>query len=284
MTIAVTGGNGEFGRAVLESLRNRTGEPLVATVREMAAVQPVAGVDYRPGDFDDPDTLRASLRGVGTVLVNATFFGRDPSLRLPRVTAAILAAAQSGGGRIVVTSWPDLDHAALPDIQDYQQIEALAQTAGPAWTVLRLGYGLGDAVARDVAWGRAGGELVAPAAGARVTPAAVVDLADAVATVLSQPGHEHVVHELTGPDAVTWDDLARLAGVPFRAVTDDEYRDYLTRFRLPQATTQQLIDMYIDFRSGWSAIPTPTVARLIGRPPVSGVEAVSRRLSRFPAA
>jgi len=283
MTIAVTGGNGEFGRAVLESLAERAGEPVVATVRDLAKVQPVPGVDYRPGTFDDPETLRTSLAGVDALLMNATFFGADPALRLPRVAAAIGAAAQAGAGRIVLTSWPDLEHATLPDIQDYQLLEALVQTAGTAWTIVRLGHGLADAVARDVVWGKAGGELVAPAAGARVTPAAVTDLAEAAATVLAAPGHESAMYELTGPDQVTWNDLAGLADVPFRAVTDDEYRDYLSRFSLPAATVQQLIGLYAEFRSGWNSTPTPALARLIGRAPVPGIEAVSRRVVRFPA-
>lgn len=280
MPIAVTGANGEFGRTVLESLRQRTDEPLIGTVREPAKSQPLPGVDYRPGDFNEPDALRASLAGADSVLVNATFFGSDPSRRLGRVAAAIRAAASAGVGRIVLTSWPDLEHAGHPSIQDYKELEALVRTVGPAWTILRLCYGLGDAVARDVMWARSGGELVAPASGARVTPAAVDDLADAAAVVLSQPGHGHERYELTGPDTVTWDDLAELAGVKFHAVDDDGYRRFLARFNLPASVVEQLIELYVDFRSGWSAEPTATLASLIGRPPVKGIEAVERRVAR----
>lgn len=280
MPIAVTGANGEFGRAVLESLRQRTDEPLIGTVRDPAKSEPLSGVDYRPGDFDEPDALRASLAGADAVLVNATFFGPDPSQRLRRVAAAIRAAASAGVGRIVLTSWPDLERAGHPSIQDYKELEALVRTAGPDWTILRLCYGLGDAVARDVMWARSGGELVAPAAGARVTPAAVDDLAEAAAAVLGRPGNGHQRYELTGPDTVTWDDLAELAGVKFRAVDDDGYRRFLARFNLPATVVEQLIALYVDFRSGWSAEPTATLESLIGRPPVKGVDAVERRVAR----
>jgi NAD(P)H dehydrogenase (quinone) len=284
MTIAVTGGNGEFGRAVLSFLAARSARPLVATVRDLAQVQPVIGVDYRPGGFDDPATLRASLAGVRTVLVNATFFGADPGLRLPRVAAAIQTAADAGVEHVVLTSWPDLERATMAQVQDYKQLETLVKSAGPTWTILRLGCGLADAVARDVVWAKAGGELVAPAAGARVTPAAVADLAEATAVVLSEagPGHDRVVHELSGPDAVTWEDLAELAGVPFRAVDDEDYRKYLDRIKLPASTVEQLIALYADLRSDWASTPTPTLAKLIGRAPVAGLAAVDRRTSRFP--
>lgn len=244
---------------------------------------PLPGVDYRPGNFDEPDALRASLAGTDSVLVNATFFGSDPSLRLGRVAAAIRAAAAAGVGRIVLTSWCDLGHARHPGIQDYQELEALVQTAGPAWTILRLCYGLADAVARDVVWARASGELVAPAAGARVTPAAVDDLAEAAAAVLVRPAYGPERYELTGPDAVTWDELADLAGVRFRAVDDDEYRRFVARFNLPAAVVEQLIHLYVDFRSAWAATPTATLEELIGRPPVKGIDAVSRRVARVPA-
>jgi NAD(P)H dehydrogenase (quinone) len=229
MTIAVTGGNGEFGRAVLDALSTRTQEPRVATVRDPGKAEPQAGVEYRPGDFDNQNTLRASLADVDTVLLNATFFGAEPALREPRVSAAIRAAAEAGVGRIVLTSWLDLDHAALPAVQDYRRLEAQLKTAGPAWTILRLGYGQAMALARDVVWGKAGGELVAPAAGAQVTPSAD-----------------------------------------------------LTKFSLPTAITQELIEMYADFRSDWASTPSPTLGNLIGHSPIPGIQAVRYAATRFP--
>lgn len=279
MAIAVTGGNGEFGRAVVEFLAGRTTEPVVATVRDLAKVRPIEGVEHRPGDFADPDTLRRSLVGVDTVLVNATFFGADPTRRRPLISAAITAAAEAGVARIVLTSWPDPDRATHPSVQDYPELERQVKRAGPTWTVLRFGYGLADAVARDVTWARRDGELVAPAGHGTVTPAAVTDLAEATATVLGTPGHERSVLEVTGPDAVGWHDLARLAGVPYRPVTDTEYRTYLGRLGMPAPVAEQLTALYADFRSGWAGTPTPVLETLLGRPPVAGVEAVARRVT-----
>lgn len=237
-----------------------------------------------PATSTTPESLRASLAGVDTVLVNATFFGPDPTRRLPRVTGAIDAAADAGVGRIVLTSWPDLENATMPTVQDYRQLEAAAKNAGPSWTIIRLGAGLSDAVARDVVWGRKAGELVAPAKDARVTPAAITDLAEAAAAVLTQAGHEGEVLEMTGPNAIGWDDLAKLAGVPFRAVPDDEYLAYLTEtFSLPEAAARQLTALYADFRSPWASTPTTTVTDLIGHPALPGAEAVQRRVAMFPA-
>ena len=278
MTIAITGGNGEFGRAVVEFLTVRTIEPVLATVRDLAKARPLEGVEHRPGDFADPDTLRSSLGGVGTVLVNATFFGADPSRRLRLVSAAITAAAEAGVARIVLTSWPDLDRATHASVQNYAKLEQQVKQAGPAWTILRFGHGLADALARDVTWARSGGELVAPAADGTVTPAAVSDLAEATAAVLNSPGNDQSTLELTGPDAISWQDLAQLAGVLYRPVSDDDYRTYLQRFDMPAPGAEQLVALYADMRGDWASTPTAVLETLLGHPAVPGIEAVARRV------
>jgi NAD(P)H dehydrogenase (quinone) len=284
MGIAVTGGNGEFGRAVLAHLPNLAQGPVVATVRDISKAGKLPGVDYRPGDFDDPATLRASLAGADTVLINATFFGADPSLRLPRVTAAIGAATSAGVRRIVLTSWPKLENATMPSVQDYRELETVLRTAGPAWTIVRLNIGLADALARDVVWGRQTGGIVAPARDASAAPAAISDLAAATAIVLASPRHEGEVLELTGPDELNWNDLSAAAGVPFRAVSGQEYIAYLAeKFGLPPETRALLTALYADFRDGRSGA-TGTLRNLLDRPAVPGIEAVEARVALFPPA
>ncbi|WP_329004725.1 NAD(P)H-binding protein [Kribbella sp. NBC_00709] len=283
MTFAVTGGHGEFGSAVVAQLQTLTDQPVVATVRDPGKPG-AAGVEYRPGDFDDPATLRAALADIETVLVNATFFGADPSRRLARVTAAIGAAAEAGVRRIVLTSWSDLERATMPTVQDYGELEATVKAAGPAWTILRMAVGLGDAVARDVVWGRQQGELVAPAKDATITPSTPADLAAAAAAALVNPSLDGAVLELTGPDAIGWDELAAIAGIPFRAVDDDEFVAWVvTNFGLPEAVARQLAALYADFRGAWAGTPTSTLGDLLGRPATSGVDAVRLRVDRFPA-
>jgi NAD(P)H dehydrogenase (quinone) len=286
MRIAVTGANGEFGRGVLDAVAARLPEAqLVATVRDPARAADLAarGIDVRPGDFDEPDILRDSFGDADLVFVNATFFGAAAELRGRRVENAIRAAA--GVSRIVLTSWPNLESTALPNVRDYAGSEQLLRQAGPAWTILRLGYGIADALARDVIWARQDGELVAPAADARATPAAVADLIDAAATTVIEAGHENTRYEITGPRAIDWSDLAALAGslegreLKYRPVDDDEYRAYLAARDLPSQIIDGLLALYAEFRSGWSATPTAVLRKLIGREPVDSVEAVHQRIA-----
>lgn len=122
----------------------------------------------------------------------------------------------------------------MPSVQNYRELEAALKTAGPAWTIVRLNIGLADALARDVVWGRQAGEIAAPAQGASAAPAAVSDLAAATAIAVTSPRYEGEVLELTGPDDIDWNDLPAAAGVPLRAVSDEEYAAYLSgKFGLP---------------------------------------------------
>ena len=107
-----------------------------------------------------------------------------PARRAQRHAAAITAAAESGTGRLVITTWQDLDHCPLPEVSDYPATEARARAARIPLTILRLTSDLAALVARDVRWAVAAGTLTAPAGQARITPAAIADLAEATANVL----------------------------------------------------------------------------------------------------
>ncbi|WP_345762770.1 NAD(P)H-binding protein [Diaminobutyricibacter sp. McL0608] len=287
MTIVITGGNGEFGRGVIDALLARDDSAFIGTtVRdvEKAAELRNRGVQVRAGSFDEPEKLPAAFDGATTVLINATFFGATPQLRGQRVAAAITAANEAGAERVVLTSWPDLEHTKLGLIQDYATSEELLKSTAPDWTILRFGYGLADAVARDVTWAIRDGELVAPAAGARSAPASVADLAEASAAAVLADSLSGSTLELTGPRSLDWEDLAELASrlsertIPFREVDDDEYRTWLAASGIPSAFSDGLIDLYAEFRSGWAARPTTTLGELLGRTPTDGLEAVRQRV------
>ena len=283
MSIVVTGANGEFGRSVVRSLVEQ-GADVIASVRELKPERdPALGsVEFRRADFDDRTAIDAAFAGAETAFVNASFFGQDPSRRLPRVTTAIEAATAAGVRRLVVTSWPDLDGTTMAAVQDYREIEQRARDAAPSVLVLRLAVGLADALARDVAWAMRDGALIAPAGSAVTTPAAVADLAEGAARAVLR-GDEGVL-ELRANRAIDWNDLARLAGeitgspIDYRAVDDAAYRDHLGALGMPPAAGDGLLEFYRAFRGGWAAEPDATLAVLLGREPVGPVEVVRARL------
>jgi NAD(P)H dehydrogenase (quinone) len=285
--IAVTGANGEFGRGVVDHLLEHLDPAaLIVTVRDTNRAQALAdrGVAVHGADFDDAESLTSAFTGADTVLVNATFFGVQPELRGARVATAIRAATKAGAGRLVVTSWPEIDDCPLELTRDFIATEQLTSTAGPEWTLLRLGYGMADSIARDVIWALRSGVLTAPAADARCTPAAVPDLVEGTARVLLGSGHEGRRYEFGASRAIDWNDLAELASkiggrrIEYHAVDDDEFRDQLKVMGLPDNVVTGLLAYYAAFRSGWANRPHADLERVLGRPTVDPVTAVAQRV------
>jgi NAD(P)H dehydrogenase (quinone) len=228
----------------------------------------------RHGDFDAPETLPEAFSGAETVLVNGTNYGAAPERRGAQRAAAIDAARAAGAERLVVVSWQDLDRCPLAMATDFPGTERLVIGSG---TILRMTYGMAASLARDVQWARIAGELVAPAGNARATPAATGDLAEATANVLLEGVHDGKVYDLSGPDPITWDDLAALAGegIAYRPVTDDEeYRAHVLRLGFPAAVVDGLNAYYAAFRAGWANTPTADLARLLHRAATPSLEAV----------
>ena len=285
--MAVSGANAEFGRGVVEALlRHRDPASIIATVRDPARAHDLSdrGVTVRPGDFDDASTLAASFAGAATVLINATFFGQQPELRGARVATAIRSAVAAGASRLVVTTWPEADTCPLDLTRDFLDTERLVRTSGPNWTILRLGYGIADSIARDVSWALRSGRLDAPAADAHCVPAAVPDLIDATALVLLNPDHDGRCYELSGPRAVSWTELAELATsiagrpIEYHAISEDTFRTQLRDLGLPQPAATGLLAYYAAFRSGWGNQPHPDLATLLGRPAQDTLDAIRQRV------
>lgn len=281
--IVVTGANGTFGRLVAEYVRVRVpaGE-LAVSVRDTAQAEPLVqqGIEVRHGDFNNPETLVDAFAGADTVFINGTNYGTGPAVRAGQHAAAIRAAEAAGATRIVITSWQDLNNCPPEMAGDCPDTEKLVAASSAGWTILRLLYGMPASLARDVQTALATGTLAAPAGDARATPAAGPDLAEAAANVLVESGHDGKTYELTGPDAITWDDLATLAAtlagkeIRYRSISDDELRALVPAMGFPPAAIEMLVVYYAAFRAGWANTPGPDLARLLRRPAIASIDAV----------
>ncbi|WP_433204591.1 NAD(P)H-binding protein [Dactylosporangium sp. CS-047395] len=271
--IILTGANGTFGRLVTTHLLALT--PAVAvSVRDPARAADL-GVPVRHGDFAVAETLPSAFAGASTVLINGTYLGAAPEVRGPQLRGAITAAVEAGADRVVVTSWPDLAHNTLPSTADYAETESFVRGLAVRWTLVRVGFGLAAALARDVVAGRRDGVLTAPAGDARLAVASTADLAEATARVLAGgSGHDGRTYELTGPDTVGWSDLAALAGVAYEPEPEPDFRERWAARGWPAPVVEQLLALYACIRSGWAGTPTGELAALLGRRPVAALAAV----------
>lgn len=130
------------------------------------------------------------------------------------------------------------------------------------------------------------GRFALPADGP-VAWTAHADLAEATAAVLADEGRfEGPTPPLTGAQALTFDDLAAVAGeLTGRTVTrttlpDDRFREQLVGQGVPAGTADQLLGIFAAARAGEFATVDPTLATLLGRAPTAVGTVLREQLSK----
>jgi uncharacterized protein YbjT (DUF2867 family) len=272
MTTLVTGATGTVGRHVVRALAARQ-VPVRALVRDPGRAAPVLGpgVDLATGDFTDPGSLDRALSGVDRLFLAC---GNVPG-QVGYECATIDAAKAAGVTRVVKLSGPDaaLDspliferwHGAIENYLARSELPAVLLRPRTYMTNLM-------AYARTVAQT---GMLFAPAGTAAISFVDPRDVADVAAEALTGDRHAGRTYTLTGPEAVTFEQVATaLAAATGRPVTyvsvgDDDARRALTADGLPPMVAEAIVAIFASQRAGSMADTTGTVREITGRTPRS---------------
>jgi uncharacterized protein YbjT (DUF2867 family) len=120
------------------------------------------------------------------------------------------------------------------------------------------------------------GNFYLNAGDARISMTDTRDVAAVASVVLTQPGHAGAHYEVTGPEALSYADVAeRLSAVMGRPiyyvnVPDEAARQALLGFGLNDWFVGALVGLYQDYRrsgqSGYASRVTDTVERVTGQP------------------
>jgi uncharacterized protein YbjT (DUF2867 family) len=125
----------------------------------------------------------------------------------------------------------------------------------------------------------ADGRFYANAGQARLSMIDTRDVAAVASAVLTQSGHSGARYDLTGPEALSYDDVAtKLSAVMGREVSyveapDDAVRSALLGFGLNEWFADALVGLFGDYREsgtgGYASVVSGDVERVTGRPPRS---------------
>jgi NAD(P)H dehydrogenase (quinone) len=269
MTTLITGAGGQLGRLVVASLLERgvPADQILAGARRPESVADL-GVPTVEFDYDRPDTLVRGVEGVDTVLLISA---SAPSGRIAQHTAVVQAAAAAGVGRLVYTSVTRASTTDLFIAPDHKATEEAIAASGIPATILRNDWyhenqlpGLRQAIATGV--------LLSSAGDGRIASAARADYAEAASIVLTTPGHEGAVYELSGDRPWTADDFAAAASevsgrpITVEHLTRDEHAEALAAAGLDQGTIGFVVTLDQDVRAGALDDDRDDLSRLLGRP------------------
>jgi len=284
MTVAITGASGNLGRAVAEGLLDALDpQDVVLITRTPAKLADLAarGADVRHGDFDEPASLGAAFAGVDRLLLIS---GDAIGSRVAGHRAAIDAAAAAGVAHIAYTSIgnPSDDNPAIA-AADHRATEDALRASGVAWTFLRNGI-YADLQVDAAAAAIATGTLLTNTGAGRNGYVTRDDCAAAAVAVLTTDGHERKAYDITGPEALDADDLARLYGelgatpVDIAHVDDDAWVAAMVQHAgMPEPVARAYATFGASQRQGYAAVITPTLERLTGRRPTSLRELLASR-------
>jgi uncharacterized protein YbjT (DUF2867 family) len=256
--VLVATGTGKTGRRVAEGLAAR-GVPVRVGSRSGTP----------PFSWEDPTTWGPALAGT-----RAAYLAFVPDLIVPGAVDAVAAIAkearEAGVEHLVLLSGRGEERA--------EQAEQAVQDAGVPWTIVRCawfaqnfseGYLL-DAVLEGV---------VAFPAGDTAEPFVDLDDVAAVAVAaLTEPGHAGRLYEVTGPELLTFADVA----AEIAAATGREVRylpidvgDYAVAMReqgYPEDIVAMVEELCTVLLDGHNADVTDGIRQALGRPPRSFAE------------
>lgn len=213
--IIVSGASGNLGGLTVKALLER-GVPasrliLVSRTPEKLAEYAALGASTRFGDFTQPDSLPAAYAGGKRMLLISIGGG---NLAVPRPELhkqAIDAAVAAGVEQIAYTSWAAISRGDTEGISaDHVATEKLLRDSGVAWTMLRNSVYM-DGIVQQAADMIETGRAVVPPGDVRMGYVTRADCAAAAAAVLTTPGHENRIYDITGPALVGVREIAELA-------------------------------------------------------------------------
>lgn len=278
--ITITGATGALNGATADHLlRHLPASDLTVVTRDPAKAARFAdrGVAVRPGDYDDPATLRTAFAGADRLLLVSS---NDPAGdTVAQHRNAVDAAVAAGVGHVFYTSHQGAgaDSPFVP-ARHHAATEDLLAASGLRWTSLRNGF-----YAHSLQWllgpWAATGTVSVPADGP-VSWTAREDAAEAAAALLLQDTPAEGPVTITATAAPTFADLARRLServgheVGFELVDPERWVERAVAAGQDERMVRFLLGMYEAAGTGWFARTDPTLRALLGREPRSADDAL----------
>jgi uncharacterized protein YbjT (DUF2867 family) len=249
------------------------GEQVRILVRdERRAASLPESVERAVGDLDRPETLSGAVQGIQRL------FMVTPDTQ--QVMNLLEAARQAGVRLLVKLSTIEADRSLGPGKWHRVQ-EELIQASGLDWTFLRPTMMMVNTIEWWSATIKTQRAVYFPGGKGKVPPVDPGDVARVACAVLTSPGHQGKVYELTGPEALTIGEmvhvLEKALGTSIRYVNVPPFLAaiWMRRFGLPKYVVDGLIETLGALRRSEYADVTDAVERVTGCQP-RGFEAWCR--------
>ncbi len=269
--ILLTGATGKIGAETAKQLVGK-GAPVRALVRDAAKAAPLeaAGVELAVGDIADAAAVRQALTGVRQAFL---LLPNGEQQEASEKQFTDLCRAAGVGHLVKMSSMEAVPTAQTPIPRAHWAVEEYIRASGLAWTMVKPNFFMQNLLASAKSI-REQGLFSLPMGDGTTGMADARDIGAVCAEVLTGQGHAGQSYEITGPEVLTFHQVAErftsVLGRPIRYVPMPmaQFRERMTGVLKPWHLNavcelfQEIADIGLDHTTG-------TFRRLMGRDPIS---------------
>lgn len=267
--ILVLAATGTVGSEVVNALQAKESDFVVGARNEAKAREKFGpGVPVVPFDFENPGTYPAAFAGVERLFLTGVSF--NPAAT-ERIAPIVEYAGKQGVQHIVYSSVMGADAS---EDNTYRRIERAIERTGAAYTFLRPNFFHQNFTNYDRDRVLQG-QIYFPSGEGKTSYIDVRDIGAVAAEALTTDGHFNRIYTLTGPEALSFYEIADQLGealgrpVEYLDPSAEEYATALRNAGMPEIAVDLAVTLYgVYIKQGYLAAVTPDVAAVLGREPI----------------
>lgn len=270
--ICITGAGGTVGSAVVKDLQSAN-QPfrLAYFSHEKAESAHKKGFEAVVIDYNRPDTLKEAFAGCDKLFL----LGPNSLDQTVLELNAVKAAKASGVRHIVKQSVMGAVEESYSLAKVHRPIEKAIESSGLAWTFLRPNSFMQNVITFMSDTIRAEGAFYSTSGEAKISHVDVGDIAAVATRVLTNRNHEMKAYTLTGPEALTYDEIANVLSIELGStikhvsLSPSDLKQGMLAEGMPEQLAERMIDLERYFRENRASSISGDIKTVTGTDPRS---------------